>query len=189
MSIGAHHCILPQPLKSCTALSNITWSFSYFCSVGCTSFVPSCPCLPLLSSHPLLPRVHNHPLRVAFQIRNGPHYWGIFSISTRLSGVVAFRQRIVYLGEMIALSMMVRTSASTCLAATMMLVVCRLLTPSSSAIFSKSSLYCARLHQVHLSSGLSFSHPISITTEFASRALLSCQYAGELPTLGEVLAP
>ena len=121
---------------SCTALSNIKWSFSYFCSVGCTSSVPSCPCLPLLSSHPLLPRVHNHPLRVALQIRSGLHYWGIFSISTRLSEVAAFRQRIVYPGEMIALSVMVRTSVSTCLAVTMMLVVCRLPTRPSSVIFS-----------------------------------------------------
>jgi hypothetical protein len=49
--------------------------------------------------------------------------------------VVAFRQRIVYPGEMIALSTMVRTSVSTCLAVTMMLVVRRLLTRPSSVIF------------------------------------------------------
>jgi hypothetical protein len=108
--------------------------------------VPSCPCLPLLSFRPLPPRVHNHPLRVAFQICNGPHFWGISSISTRPSEVAAFRQRIVYPGEMIALSMTVRTSVSTCLAATMMLAVCRLLSVIFS--FSFSSHRCTVLDYI-----------------------------------------
>jgi hypothetical protein len=72
-----------------------------------------------------------------------------------------------------------------------MLVVCRLLTRPSSVIFS--SHHCTVLDYIKctypLVSRLHIPHSISIATEFASRALLSCQYAGELLTLGEVLAP
>ena len=47
----------------------------------------------------------------------------------------------------------------------------------------------ARLHQVHFPSGQSFSQSVTIATDVAPRALPSCQYAGELRTLEEVLAP
>ena len=102
--------------------------------------------------------------------------------------MVAFRARSGYPGETIALSVMGRTLASTCLAGTMMPVV---RTSPSCLIYSailKPSLLCIRLHQVHIPSGQSsssLSMPIALDGVF--RALPSCQYAGELPTLVKVL--
>jgi hypothetical protein len=83
-----------------------------------------------------------------------------------------------------------RMSASICLADTMMPVVH---TSSSCLFFSailKPSLFCIRLHQVHIpsrQSSSSLSTPIHLDGVF--RAFPSWQYAqtGELPTLEKVL--
>ena len=182
----------PEPLTSTwrSKSSLTTWSFPppFFYSFGRTSSAPNCLCHRLLSYHLLPPLVHSHPVRIASRIHNGPHCWAIFCIFMRHSVVVAFRARSGYPGETIALSMMGRTSASICLADTMMPVV---RTSSSCLIFCailKSSPLRIRLHQVHIPSGQSsssLSTPIPLDGVF--RALPSCQHAGELPTLEKVL--
>ena len=183
------HIYSRSGLTSAQTVISLTWSFPppFFYSFGCTSSAPNCLCRHLLFYHLFPPLVHSHPVRIASRIHNGPHCWGIFCIFTRRSVAVAFRARSGYPGETIALSMMGRMSISTCLADTMMPAV----RTSSSYLIScailKPSLLCIRLHKVHIPSGQSSSSlciPIALDGVF--RALPSCQYAGELPTLEKV---